>query len=1137
MNPSKILAALLMAMSAITPLVNGAVSSSVTKASPPIAANARIFITDMRTEGVMDPLGIEEVAPRFSWRYEASAQAPRGFIQSAARIQVASSAEKLAKGEADMWDSGKTPGSDTLSAIYAGKPLQSTTRYYWQVTGFDAAGQAYASKPHFFETGLSKAEDWCGAQWIGANTERPRTLPANLHQLTDYIIETRFRILEGSATVLFRAYFMGRNEYTLEIKPGIPGSLAVKVANRDTKGKTELLKEYPLPSLSKDEWHSLQVSVKGGDFTFLIDNKPVGTEPLHNDTIKAGTVALGTLPEGEIKGLVQYDDFRLITDGKPLVEESFDNPALFAFQDFFFSNNAYVRVKDGILETRGVITYLEPKTDLEAPRFRKDFQIKSGKITHARAYVSGLGYYKFWLNRERMDDYYMNPGFARYNKTAYYCVYDITEQIKANNLLGFELGRGWYGMTTPTLWGETFLKDWMAEPALRVLVTIDYADGTRQTIASDPSFKTAPGPILFDSVKAGEVYDARKEQPGWNTVAYDDKGWGPAVLAKGNMPSAAPGLTAQLFEPIRTVESYSPVDIQKVEDEKDTWKLDFGKILAGTVQMKIKAKAGQKIRLTYVEVLDHNNQERWNNFGSQHTGNFQQDIYVAKGDGEEVYESSYCYKGFQFVRVEGLTEKPTPDQFIAKEINSDMVKVGAFKSSSELWNKIWEASRRSIQGNMHSIPTDCPTYEKLGWTCDDSGSYYAMAYNYDLRKLYDKRLQDYADDIWPDGRIRNTLPSAWGKGEDPAWVGSYVNLVWKQYQIYGDRRVVERHYDNLKLYMTTLIKEGMASEKPPLLTKPRGALGDCSSPDGMSPEGALIYFDAYFYRYVRMMHDMATLLGRTEDIAYYGKMAADLKEQYNAFFFDPKEGCYFSSNRSVGFRQSPQAVSLAFGLVPEEQAARVTERLVQDIQKRQGHIWVGILGMEAIADALSENGRDDIAYSGHLQDTGPSLGNMIREGATTLWEGFSTKARRSLNHRFFSSPLGWMARYVAGLRVEGILDGGAGFRKAVIEPHPVPSLVTFAQLDYDSPVGRYHSGWKVTDNGMAYEITIPPNATAVFRLPLLGKNNATVIESGKILWLDGKPTGSVAGVSAPKQENDQLVFTLGSGSYAFKVIP
>ena len=1101
--------------------------------SPALAGNAPIFITDIRTEGVSQPMGIEEAAPRFSWRYETSPQAPRGFRQSACRIQVASSLEKLSQGQPDMWDSGKQAGSDSLNILYAGKPLQSATRYFCQVTGFDSTGKTYTTEPQFFETGLLKAEDWSGAQWIGAKSERPKTLPANLQQLKDCTFATRFRILEGTAVVFFRASYYGEREYRIEIKPGSPGKLMVsRIGN-----KPELIKEYPLQNIANSEWHSLDVTVKGGDFTFCIDKALISNEPLHDDTIKLGSIALGSLSLDKEKGLIQFDDFRLTVDGKTLVEEAFDNSALFAFQEYFGSNNAYARVKDGALETRGVISYLEPKKGLEAPRFRKEFTSSTGPIRRARAYVSGLGYYTFWLNGQRMDDYCLNPGFARYSKTAYYCVYDITGQIKADNMLAFELGRGWYAMTTPTLWGETFAGDWMAEPALRVLVTLDYADGTRQTIVSDTSFKTAPGPILFDSVKAGEIYDARKEQAGWNTVGFDDKNWTPSVVANGKMPSSAPGLTAQLFEPIRTVERFPAVSVKKVEDEKDAWQIDFGKNMAGTMEMKLKAKPGQEIRLSYVELPGHGGRERWNNFGAERTGSFQRDIYVAKGSGEEVYESSYCYKGFQYVRVEGLAEQPEFGQFTAKAINSDMEMVGTFKSSSELWNKIWEAGRRCIQSNMHSIPTDCPQWEKLGWTCDDASPYYAMAFNYDLRKLYEKRLQDYADDISPDGRIRNTIPSSWAKGDDPAWVGSYVQLVWKHYQTYGDRRVIERHFDNLKLYMQTLIKEGQSSEKPPLLTKPRRALGDWVSPNGANipPEGALIYYDCYFYYYAGMMADLATLLGRKDDIVFYTGLKTDLKKAFSDYFFDEKEGCYYSTNKEIGFRQSPQAVPLGMGLVPADKATRVTERLVQDIRERKDHFWTGILGLEFIADALCENNRADVAYTIHLKEDYPSLGNMIRDGATTLWEAYSEKTTRSMNHKMFATPLGWMARYVAGLRVEGVLGEGPGFRKAVIAPYPVPEQIKFAQLDYDSPVGRYRSGWRMTDNGMTYDIVIPPNANAIFRLPLLRAKDAIVSESGKLLWQNGKPAGKVDGIAPPARENDRIVFNLGSGTYTFLV--
>ena len=70
-----------------------------------------------------------------------------------------------------------------------------------------------------------------------------------------------------------------------------------------------------------------------------------------------------------------------------------------------------------------------------------------------------------------------------------------------------------------------------------------------------------------------------------------------------------------------------------------------------------------------------------------------------------------------------------------------------------------------------------------------------------------------------------------------------------------------------------------------------------------------------------------------------------------------------------------------------------------------------------------------------------------------MWEAYSLNTARSLNHKMFATPLGWMARYVAGLHVDGILGESPGFRKVIISPHPVPSLLRFAELDYDSPAG------------------------------------------------------------------------------------
>jgi alpha-L-rhamnosidase len=1121
---------------------------SLGQENPSSTEQQAITICDLRTEGVVQPLGVEEELPRFSWRYEGSTNADRGFRQVACRVIVSSSPEKLKEDVGDMWDSGRKEETGTLSFIYGGKPLLSTARYYWKVIGYSDNGKSYVSKPQYFEMGLMKGQDWKNAQWISARAERPKTIPALLQEMEDYAFNAKFKIRSGSAFVLTRATYCVGGGYQIELQPGRPGKVILTSKTPPAKGeknKPPKLGEWILEDgLELNSWNQLRVECKKNEIQIWVNEKAVNAEPVRDESFKKGTMALGASP----KGIVQWDDFSLTSSNGIQVADNFDDNVLFSFQNFFFSPTSYSVVKEGVLEVESVTACLEPKKGLEAPRFRKTFEkSNTKKVVRARAYVAGLGYYTFWLNGKRLDDYYLQPGFARYNKTAYYTAYDVTEHLQAKkNILAFELGRGWYGMTTPTLWGETFSKDWMAEPALRVLVTIDYADGTQQTVVSDSSFKTATGPILFESVKAGEIYDARKQTPDWNRIHYSDSKWRFAVPSVGKMPVAAPGLTCQLFEPIRVVEQFTPQNIEKIEDEKDAWLIDFGMNMAGIVQMRFKGKPGQVIRMQYLELHREKSKgtpsrERWDNFGALATGSFQTNVYIAKGGADEVYEPSYSYNGFRYIRVEGLTEKPTKEQFIAKAINSDMVQVGKFESSSELWNKIWEAGRRCIQGNMHSIPTDCPQWEKLGWTCDDAGPYYAMAYNYDLRKLYDKRLQDYADDISPEGKLRYAIPCSWGSGEnsDPAWVGSYVNLVWKHYQTYGDIRTVQRHYVNLKKYMETLIKNSRESKSPPLLTTPMGGLGDWGSQETSRPigDGALIYNNLYFYRYLTMMTDMSTLLNKPEDISYYGNIGFDVKKAFNRYIYDDStNGSYYTSlNKEATFQQAPQAIALAFRLVPEEKIRRVTQRLVQNIRERNGHSWAGILGVEAMADALCEYGQTDMAYEIHLKDDFPSLGHMIRKGATTLWENLDTDNERSLNHKMFASPLGWMARYVAGLKVDGIMGNGPGFRNVIIQPHVSPSQMQFVSFAYDSPVGKYKSHWQVNGEGVVYDLTIPPNGSATVRLPLLGKSLVSVSESGKEIWKDGKTIGAMAGGKDGHLEEQAFVIALGSGTYSFQV--
>lgn len=124
-----------------------------------------LLVKELKTEHLIEPLGIDTPRPRFRWLLESD---ERGQLQAAYQIQVASSLERLQSGQADRWDSGKVTSDNSVEVLYDGSDLASGERDYWRVRVWDRHGNATAySDPSFFEMGLRKASDWQG-QWIAA---------------------------------------------------------------------------------------------------------------------------------------------------------------------------------------------------------------------------------------------------------------------------------------------------------------------------------------------------------------------------------------------------------------------------------------------------------------------------------------------------------------------------------------------------------------------------------------------------------------------------------------------------------------------------------------------------------------------------------------------------------------------------------------------------------------------------------------------------------------------------------------------------------------------------------------------------------------------------------------------------------
>ncbi|MGC8781143.1 MAG: family 78 glycoside hydrolase catalytic domain [Anaerolineae bacterium] len=126
--------------------------------------NDQLRVTQLRCEYLTNPLGLGMPAPRLSWVLESNR---RGERQTAYQIIAASSPEKLAGDEADVWDSGKVASAETCHVRYAGPTLASRQRVWWKVRVWDGDGEPSAwSEPAWWEMGLLARQEWIG-RWIG----------------------------------------------------------------------------------------------------------------------------------------------------------------------------------------------------------------------------------------------------------------------------------------------------------------------------------------------------------------------------------------------------------------------------------------------------------------------------------------------------------------------------------------------------------------------------------------------------------------------------------------------------------------------------------------------------------------------------------------------------------------------------------------------------------------------------------------------------------------------------------------------------------------------------------------------------------------------------------------------------------
>jgi alpha-L-rhamnosidase len=742
--------------------------------------------------------------------------------------------------------------------------------------------------------------------------------------------------------------------------------------------------------------------------------------------------------------------------------------------------------------------------------------VPATSIKRATVYATALGLYELRLNGERVGDHLLAPEWTDYYKRLQYQTYDVTHLIRpGENAIAALLGDGWYagrlGLTFIVPGGPT-RAIYGRRPWLLVQLEIELADGRTMSVVSDGEWRvTTEGPIRASDILDGEVYDARRELPGWDAPGFADSSWQPAGVCgldcpqdlgiTGTQPTSAgqPKLVAQPNEPIRVITEIKPVAL--TEPQPGVYVYDLGQNMAGWCRMKLSGPAGTTVTRRHAEVLNPD--------GTIYTANLraakQTDQYTLCGSRRsgqsevEVFEPHFTYHGFRYVEVTGLPERPSLEDLVGRVFCSAAPSCGRFECSNALLNKLMENIVWTQRANMPSIPTDCPQRdERLGWMGDILSFAQAGCFNLDMAAFFTKWLPDVRDAQADDGRFPDFAPHPYDPNvrfsAAPAWADAGVFVPWCAYVNYADERLLAEHFESARRWV-----DWVQANNPDLLweNKRGNDYGDWLNADTLKLEGwptkgagvpKEVFATMFFARSTQLVAQMAAVLGRADEARRYASLAADIRAAFLKAYVTP-------DGRMTGDAQAGYAIALHFDLLPEELRAAAVQHMLAGFEKYNGSISTGFHSTICLMNELTRAGLLDQAYRPLLNRGMPSWLYPVEHGATTIWErwdgyvegrGFQDPGMNSFAHYAFGCVGEWMYRTIVGINPDDPTTQGAawrpGYKHFVLHPRAGGGL-TWARGEYDSMYGKIVSNWRIEKGRFTYEVTIPANTSATVYVP------------------------------------------------------
>jgi alpha-L-rhamnosidase len=1138
-----------------------------------VMAQGTLQPANLRCEARVNPLGIGNPAPELSWQLQStgSGTANRGLMQSAYEIQAGSAA-----GAADLWDSGKVVGSQSLNVVYAGKALTSGESCFWQVRVYDASNNVSAwSAPAQWSMGLLSAADW-KAQWIGYDAA---------YTLTPQ--EAANRALFNTSNLDWICY---------------PNSLAQAGIEQSL-----LRKQIVLPAsqtmtnavmaLYADNY--CNVYVNGQEMTNAAMRWAATAQINVTAWLHAGTnlLALGATNSdvqdaanviGQL--VVQFASgtvSNIPVDGTWLSAQT----APTNWMQTNFNDSSWTAAEVNSSTPWGTPA-LNDIARVPAPYLRKTF-VASQTVTNATVYVTALGAYELHLNGQKVGNDVLTPGWTQFTKRVYYQTYNVTGMVQTgSNTISAILGDGWYASCLAFKGSRL---NYGGTPRFMAQLVLDLADGSTQTIVTDSSWKASYGPIQFGDLLMGSAYDARLELPGWDTTNFNDSAWLPVAIglsaaavgytnvtaivtsletnnqlnfvannatmggdpdygvvkalqinftlggtnqtltfaensavqiggggqtltviqALYGGPTTFPGIGGLQVQAALTEPSRCLATLAATnltEPKPGCYTFDLGQNMVGWVQLNISGSVGDSITVRHGEMLNPD--------GSIYTANLRgaqaTDYYIFGTNGAVIYEPRFTFHGFRYVELRGLSVPPTLSSVTGIVVHSDITQTGAFACSSPLVNQLYSNITWGQRGNYLEVPSDCPQRdERMGWTGDTEFFVPTAAYNFDIQSFFRRHLITLCQDAQEtDGAFANVAPDLGAGSGAAAWGDAAWICTYNMYHSYGDTNVIAENYASFQTYAQFLAS--YASNY--VIAGLPGDFGDWLNLGGGASD--MVIDTAYYAYFAQTMSEMAAAIGNSTNEATYATLHGNIAAAFTNFF--TSDGAFSDGSSQTGY-----ALAFTLNLVPAGLSNQVAQQFANSIAQFDDHLATGFIGTARLLPGLHDIGRDDLAYQLLLQQTYPSWLYQVTLGATTMWErwdgwtpgaGFESPTINSFNHYSF----GAVGQYLFSV-VGGINPASPGYQNVLIQPVPGVGL-TWADTSYNSTRGLISTAWTNAGGTFNLNVVIPPNTTAQVYVPTT--NASAITESGL-------PAANSPGVTYDGLSNGCAIYAVGSGNYAW----